>query len=50
MCKAALAEKIDVALFPGLKGAPGAHIIAARAVLFELASRPGFAALMRRGA
>jgi len=47
MCKAALAAKIDAALFPGMQGAPGAHIIAARAVLFELVSRPGFAALMR---
>jgi glycine hydroxymethyltransferase len=47
MCKAALAAKIDAALFPGMQGAPGTHIIAARAVLFELVSRPGFAALMR---
>lgn len=47
MCKATLAEKIDAALFPGMQGAPATHIIAARAVLFELASRPAFAALMR---
>lgn len=47
LCRTALAERIDTALFPGMQGAPGAHIIAGRAVLFELASRPAFAALMR---
>ena len=47
LCREALAEKIDAALFPGMQGAPGAHIIAARAVLFELAARPAFGALMR---
>ena len=47
LCKAGLAEAIDVALFPGMQGAPGAHIIAARAVLFDLAARPAFATLMR---
>ncbi len=47
LCKAGLAEAIDAALFPGMQGAPGAHIIAARAVLFDLAARPAFAALMR---
>ena len=47
LCKAAHAEAIDRALFPGLQGAPGAHIIAGRAVLFELARKPAFAQLMR---
>lgn len=47
LCKARLAEAIDTALFPGMQGAPGAHIIAARAVLFDLAARPAFGALMR---
>jgi glycine hydroxymethyltransferase len=47
LCKAALAQAVDAALFPGLQGAPGAHIIAGRAVLFDLVSRPAFAALMR---
>jgi glycine hydroxymethyltransferase len=48
MCLGRHAAAIDAALFPGMQGAPGAHIIAARAVLFELCSRPAFAALMRR--
>jgi glycine hydroxymethyltransferase len=47
LCRAGLAEQIDAALFPGMQGAPGAHIIAARAVLFHLVARPEFAALMR---
>jgi glycine hydroxymethyltransferase len=47
LCRAGLAEQIDVALFPGMQGAPGAHIIAARAVLFDLVARPAFTALMR---
>jgi Glycine/serine hydroxymethyltransferase len=47
LCKAAHAEAIDRALFPGLQGAPGAHIIAGRAVLFELARKPAFTQLMR---
>jgi glycine hydroxymethyltransferase len=41
------AEAIDAALFPGIQGAPGAHIIAGRAVLFELVGREEFRALMR---
>jgi glycine hydroxymethyltransferase len=36
------------ALFPGLQGAPGAHIIAGRAVLFELVARPAFKETMDR--
>ena len=47
LCHNGLAEPIDAALFPGMQGAPGAHIIAARAVLFELVGHPAFAALMR---
>jgi glycine hydroxymethyltransferase len=47
LCRSALAEPIDAALFPGMQGAPGAHIIAARAVLFNLVARPAFASLMR---
>jgi glycine hydroxymethyltransferase len=47
LCRSALAEQIDAALFPGMQGAPGAHIIAARAVLFERVARPEFASLMR---
>jgi glycine hydroxymethyltransferase len=33
---------------PGLQAAPGGHIIAARAVLFELVRKPSFTALMRQ--
>ncbi|WP_372921752.1 serine hydroxymethyltransferase [Roseovarius sp.] len=40
-------EAIDRELFPGLQGAPGAHIVAARAVLFEIAGTPAFRELMR---
>lgn len=47
LCRAGLARSIDTALFPGMQGAPGAHIIAARAVLFDLVAKPTFAALMR---
>lgn len=47
LCKAKHAERVDAALAPGLQAAPGAHIIAARAVLFERVRRPEFAALMR---
>jgi glycine hydroxymethyltransferase len=48
MCRTEHAAAVDAALFPGMQGAPGAHIIAARAVLFDLASRPAFTMLMRR--
>jgi glycine hydroxymethyltransferase len=47
LSRQSLAKQIDDALFPGMQGAPGAHIIAARAVLFDFAARPEFAALMR---
>lgn len=41
------AAAIDAALAPGLQAAPGAHIIAARAVLFDIVQRPAFRALMQ---
>jgi len=47
LCKANHSAAIDRALFPGLQGAPGAHIIAGRAVLFELCRRPAFTELMK---
>ena len=47
LCRAALAEPIDEAIYPGLQGAPGAHIIAGRAVLLELVARPAFRTLMQ---
>src|SRR5690606_22209355 len=37
---------IDSALYPGLQAAPGGHIIAARAVLFEMVSHAPFKELM----
>ena len=42
-----LAEMIDAAIFPGIQGAPGAHIIAGRAVLFELVATAAFRQLMQ---
>jgi glycine hydroxymethyltransferase len=48
LCKQQYAAKIDAAVAPGLQAAPGGHIIAARAVLFELARKPGFTVLMRQ--
>ncbi len=47
LCKAEHAKAIDAALMPGLQAAPGAHIIAARAVLFGLVQRPEFRKLMQ---
>lgn len=47
LCRQRHAAAIDAALAPGLQAAPGAHIIAARAVLFGLVARPEFKALMR---
>ena len=46
LCKQQHATAIDDAIFPGMQGAPGVHIIAARAVLFGIASRPPFRRLM----
>jgi glycine hydroxymethyltransferase len=47
LCRARYAEAIDAALAPGLQAAPGAHIIAARAVLFDRVQRPEFRKLMQ---
>ena len=47
LCKAQYAKAIDAALMPGLQAAPGGHIIAARAVLFDRVQRPEFKALMK---
>lgn len=48
LSRARSAGAIERALYPGLQGPAGAHIIAARAVLFGLVGRPEFAGLMRR--
>jgi len=42
MCKEALAQKIDKAVFPGLQGGPHDHINAAKAVAFGEALKPEF--------
>lgn len=42
MCKAALAEKIDKAVMPGIQGGPFMQQIAAKAVAFGEALRPDF--------
>ena len=47
LCRREHARVIDAALAPGLQAAPGAHIIAARAVLFERVAQPPFRALMQ---
>jgi glycine hydroxymethyltransferase len=46
LSKARLAAALDAAIFPGIQGAPGAHIIAGRAVLFELVGQEPFRRLM----
>lgn len=44
LAKSGLGESIDRALIPGSQGGPLMHIIAAKAVAFEEALQPGFAA------
>jgi glycine hydroxymethyltransferase len=47
LCRARYARAIDEAVAPGVQAAPGGHIIAARAVLFDRVQRPEFRELMR---
>ncbi len=42
LSKLNLAEKIDKAVFPGIQGGPLEHVIAAKAVCFLEAMKPGF--------
>ncbi|MCD6358749.1 MAG: serine hydroxymethyltransferase [Dehalococcoidia bacterium] len=42
LCEKELARRIDSAVFPGVQGGPLMHIVAAKAVAFELAMRPEF--------
>ena len=42
LCRAELAQKINKAIFPGTQGGPLMHIIAAKAVCFGEALKPGF--------
>ncbi len=48
LAKAAHAEKLDKAVFPGLQGGPLMHVIAAKAVCFGEAQGEGFRAYARR--
>ena len=42
LCKAAYAQQVDKAVFPGLQGGPLVHMIAAKAVCFREAMQPEF--------
>jgi glycine hydroxymethyltransferase len=42
MCRKEFAKKIDTEVFPGLQGGPLMHVIAAKAVCFKEALKPGF--------
>jgi glycine hydroxymethyltransferase len=48
LCREAFAKGIDSSVFPGNQGGPLMHIIAAKAVCLEEASRPSFAEYQRR--
>ncbi|MCA9113337.1 MAG: serine hydroxymethyltransferase, partial [Planctomycetaceae bacterium] len=48
LCRAELAKEIDRAVFPGTQGGPLMHIIAAKAVGFGEAMKPGFVAYQQR--
>jgi glycine hydroxymethyltransferase len=46
LCRKEHAAAIDSAVYPGVQGAPGAHVIAARAVLFDVVGQSPFRQLM----
>src|SRR5882762_5324292 len=48
LCRAALAEKVDKSVFPGLQGGPLMHVIAAKAVCFGEALAEDFRDYVRR--
>jgi glycine hydroxymethyltransferase len=48
LAKAAVSEKLDKSVFPGLQGGPLMHVIAAKAVCFGEALTPGFQSYQRR--
>ena len=48
LAKAALQEKLDKSVFPGLQGGPLMHVIASKAVCFGEALTPAFQAYQRR--
>jgi glycine hydroxymethyltransferase len=45
---AAIAKKINSAVFPGQQGGPLEHVIAAKATAFKMAAEPGFAERQQR--
>lgn len=48
MCRKEFAERIDMAVFPGIQGGPLMHIIAAKAVALKLALAPEFKKYQRQ--
>ncbi len=48
LCRAALAKKINSAVFPGQQGGPLEHVVAAKAVAFKVAASPEFAERQER--
>ncbi len=48
LCRAAHAQAIDRAVFPGVQGSFGPHTIAAKAVTFQMAMTPGFRTIQQR--
>ena len=48
LCRADLAKEIDKAVFPGMQGGPLMHVIAAKAVAFGEALKPGFVAYQQQ--
>ncbi|MCF7675777.1 MAG: serine hydroxymethyltransferase, partial [Akkermansiaceae bacterium] len=48
LCKAEFAKKIDSQVFPGIQGGPLMHVIAAKAVCFGEALKPGFKAYQQQ--
>ncbi len=48
LCRKEFAKLIDAAVFPGIQGGPLMHVIAAKAVAFKEAMKPGFKEYQRR--
>ena len=48
LCKAEYAKSIDSQAFPGIQGGPLMHVIAAKAVCFQEALKPGFTDYQRQ--
>jgi glycine hydroxymethyltransferase len=48
LCREALAQRVDRAVFPGMQGGPLMHVIAAKAVAFHEAMQPEFRAYQQQ--